>query len=164
MEIRKVITGYNDYYVSNFWKIKSLKHWKEKLLKLSAEKDWYLRVGLCKENNCKTLKVHRIVLKEFVWQSELQCNHIDWDKTNNNIDNLEYVTNSENQKHKYSVLGHICKTRKSVIQLNKEWEFIKVWPYITLAAQITWISRSNIIKVCKWKSKTAGWYIWKYKN
>lgn len=60
---------------------------------------WIATVG-------KTLSVHRLVLCKYCpTENEiyLQVNHIDGNKTNNNLDNLEWVTQSENQKHAYSL-------------------------------------------------------------
>ena len=62
---------------------------------------WYLTVQLHKDSIRKRFLIHRLVLLAYVWDSDLQCNHIDWDKTNNKLSNLEYCTQEENIKHAF---------------------------------------------------------------
>ena len=69
----------------------------------------YLRVGLGRQGQKpKQLFVHRLVLEAFVGPCPLglQCNHIDGVRTNSHIENLEWVTSSENHFHTYRVLGY----------------------------------------------------------
>ncbi len=108
-EIWKDIPGYETYYqVSNLGRIKSLDRYyngrnlKGKLLKLSPNKFGYLRFTAKKDNITKTLHVHRIVLLAFnSIQENKQVNHIDGNKTNNKLENLEWCTDSENKLHAY---------------------------------------------------------------
>ncbi len=102
----KIIDNYSDYQVSNLGRIKSLKKWndglKERILKFRIGKHGYSYVVLCKNDIRKTLKVHRLVLMTFkpiVNPEYFQCNHIDGNKLNNNIDNLEWCSPKENTNH-----------------------------------------------------------------
>jgi len=74
-----------------------------KFLAESPDKDGYLRVGLrTKDKKNKTYKRHRLVLMVFnpvENYEELTVNHKDGDKTNNNLENLEWATNKENISH-----------------------------------------------------------------
>ena len=66
-EIWKDILGYEGLYqVSNFGRVKSTKFGKERILKLTKDKDGYLIVNLYKNNKSKTLKVHRLVAEVFL--------------------------------------------------------------------------------------------------
>lgn len=67
----------------------------------------YLRVNLCKAGEVKDYSLHRLIAQTFVPNSEnkKEVNHKDGNKQNNNIRNLEWVTRSENLKHRYRVLG-----------------------------------------------------------
>lgn len=108
MEIFKDITGYEGIYqVSNYGNVKSLKRVimrsdnrprtiPEKI-KVATEDHGYKKVGLHdKDGNSRTYTIHRLVMKMFVGDSPLYVDHIDGNKANNRLDNLRYVTNSEN--------------------------------------------------------------------
>lgn len=104
-EIWKDITGFEFYYqVSNLGRVKrkeNTKFQKSKVLKPSLHTKGYTRVNLRKNNKTHTIFIHRIVAIEFISNpfEKPQINHIDGIKTNNHSSNLEWVTNSENQKH-----------------------------------------------------------------
>ena len=71
-------------------------------LSLSSDKDGYLIVGVSNFDERKTLRVHRVVLETFFPvqnEKELSVNHKDGVKTNNSIENLEWVTHKENIQH-----------------------------------------------------------------
>jgi len=63
----------------------------------------YSHVTLCDENGQHKRSIHRLVAKEFIPNPEnkKQVNHIDGNRKNNNLDNLEWCTGSENMKHAY---------------------------------------------------------------
>ena len=125
-EIWKNITLYKNmfadkYLVSNLGRVKSL-HKSEKILKPSRIKNKYLNINLCKKGLQKTAKIHVLVAHEFLGPRPegLEINHIDGNKLNNNVNNLEYCTRSENHKHAYDlgikpipyVPGEKCGTSK----------------------------------------------------
>ena len=110
-EVWRDVPGYEGYYqASNLGRIKSLERkveynnqedriLKEKIMKLNPTSRGYIRISLCKKGRSRSHFVHRLILSAFIGESNLQVNHIDGVKTNNNIDNLEYVTNQENIAH-----------------------------------------------------------------
>jgi hypothetical protein len=78
---------------------------KGKILTQTANRKKYLEVRLFKNSKCIPKIVHRLVAKAFIANSHnlKQVNHIDGDKSNNIVTNLEWITNSENQKHAYKL-------------------------------------------------------------
>jgi len=75
-----------------------------KILKLSKNTNGYNYVSLSKNSNHRKYLIHRLVLIAFVGESDLQCNHKDGNKENNNLYNLEFCTNQENSLHSTRVL------------------------------------------------------------
>lgn len=120
IEIYKDIKGYeNIYQVSNLGNVKSLVSNKQKFK--SNHSQGYLRVSLWKNNKGKDHYIHRLVVQSFIGTipKDKQVNHIDGNKHNNRIDNLEIVTPKENIHHAIktgltkSPLGIVNKTSKS---------------------------------------------------
>jgi hypothetical protein len=109
MEIWKSIKGYEGLYeVSDEGRIKSLSHIDkrgrlrfESILKDRLSDRGYCSCVLYNNGKSKPFKVHRLVANSFIENNfnKPDINHIDGDKKNNRIDNLEWVTKSENCKH-----------------------------------------------------------------
>lgn len=101
-EIWKDIKGYEgDYQISNLGRVKSLKYKKERILKYFFDKDGYKNLTLTKNGKAKKKKIHRLVAECFIKNpfNKPDVNHIDLDKSNNNVSNLEWVNKRENMKH-----------------------------------------------------------------
>jgi hypothetical protein len=99
-EILHSVKGYNDLYSINIkgevysWRSK-------KFLKPQKQRNGYLTVNLFNGKNVKTKTIHRLVAEVFI-HNEFDkpfVNHKDLDKTNNHVNNLEWVTASENIQH-----------------------------------------------------------------
>jgi hypothetical protein len=97
----KPVIGFPDYMISNLGRVKSLKFGKDKILKPYSTNSGYLVVGLMKDGKRYQLYIHRLVLEAFVGKPSdgMECNHRNGVKTDNRLENLEYVTHSENVKH-----------------------------------------------------------------
>lgn len=96
-EIWKDVVGYEGLYqVSNLGRIKAMQKrgHKSVVMKYSIRKDGYCRILLSKNSEYKALYVHRLVAEAFLTHADNECevNHIDGNKANNNLSNLEWVT------------------------------------------------------------------------
>lgn len=96
-EIWKKVSDFDDYIVSNHGRV-------AKVLKCTKDCRGYMRAHLSKKDGKSNIFVHRLVMKAFrpnEKSEELFVNHIDGDKTNNNLDNLEWCTHKENMEHAF---------------------------------------------------------------
>ena len=110
--------------------------------------------------------VHRLISLTFIENpNNLPCvNHIDENKDNNAVSNLEWCTNKYNSNYGTATNRTAAKVKKSVIQLTKEQTVINEFSSATEASSITGISRPSIVNCCKKIYKTAGGFIWRYKE
>ncbi len=115
-EIWKDIPGYEKMYqASNLGNIRSLDRCvngnKNKFrlypgtILIQQNRGKYVGVSLCKNKKCKSLLVHRLIAQTFITnvENKSQVNHKDGNKQNNNVNNLEWVTPSENDKHAFKI-------------------------------------------------------------
>lgn len=179
-EIWKDIKGYEGFYqISNFGKVKSLTRLiirknnndftlKGKLLK-SANNGNYDLVVLTKDKKRKTHTVHQLVALNFIPNPNRykEINHIDGNKKNNFIENLEWCTHEENMKHAFAnglvsiISGVNHPHSKPVKQLNKDGTLVKIWGNVKTAEKhFNPNGRDNISAVVNGRRKTYMGYKW----
>lgn len=171
-EIWKDIPEYEGFYqVSNLGRVKSVKRkikiragvyvtLKELFLKPSVDGGGYYQVILNKKSKRKTIKVHKLVSMAFLNHKpcgyKLVVNHIDFNKLNNRLDNLEIVTQRENAN-----LKHIKSTSKyvgvcwnkfrnkwvSYIKINGKLKYLGLFKCELQAHQAYQKALNNIIKL-----------------
>lgn len=96
----KPIFGYDGaYQVSDLGRVRSLKFGKTRVLRVQKHTDGYLLVVLCKDGKRKSFYVHRLVAQAFIPNDNIfntEINHINEDKEDNKVSNLEYCDRSYN--------------------------------------------------------------------
>lgn len=163
-EIWKDIKGYEGLYqVSNLGRVKSFFKRGKILNLLTGE---YKRVVLYKNKQGKTCYVHRLVAEAFIDNplNLKQVNHIDENKYNNIVNNLEWCTHKENMNHgtKQDRESKV-KTKYKVLQYDLEGNLIKEWNNLREIVMNTDYDKSNIMYCCQGKYKTAYGFKWVYK-
>lgn len=179
MELWKDIPKFEGLYqASPSGNIKSL--YRNKILKSEISKNGYSKVMLSKNRKRKLVSVHRLIAMTYLlnYSENLQVNHKDGNKQNNNINNLEMVTCQENIQHSfknklqipkkgkehpnYKKYGIKNKTSKKVNQYDLQGKFIRTWDSIMDVERTLKINNSNISSCCNNNKKSAGGYIWKH--
>ena len=120
------------------------------------------------EKKYKTLQIHRLVAMAFIPNPENKkiVNHKDENRSNNNIENLEWVTSKENCNYSLDLHNRLKKNCKSkiVLQINIHIKkIINEFLSVSHASKLTKIN-SNCIRLCCLKKQlTSGGYKWEYK-
>ena len=170
MEEWRDILGYEGLYeVSDQGRVRSLNYGctgRIQLLKPAMNTQGYLFVILYKDGKRKECTVHRLVAQAFLTNAENlpQVNHIDENKQNNCVSNLEWCTCKYNINHETRTARVAVAKRKPVQQFNKDGVLVAVYPSTCEAERATGVHQGDICRCCKKQRHTAGGFIWQYKN
>ena len=178
-EVWRPVKGYEGIYeVSNIGKVKSCErivirsngrkiNFPEKIMKPSINHKGYEVIDLRKNGKRECGFVHRLVGKAFIENpnNKKQINHKNGIKTDNDVRNLEWVTNQENMIHAYKNglkdNKKASESRKRKIdQLTLEGDFIKSYNSINDATKYT--NAKNISGVCRGVRNKSGGFKWRY--
>lgn len=166
MEEWKDVKGYEGLYqVSNFGRVKNKQTGKFK--KLAIRSDGYVVTQLYKNNIGTNKYIHRLVMENFTEDYDETVNHIDGNKQNNNLNNLEWMSYRDNNLHAIktglNTTEHKrnCKGSIKVAQYSSEGELIKVYPSMRQAERETNVDATAIGHGIR-KGWKYGGYIWKY--
>jgi hypothetical protein len=162
------IKGYNGRYrLSNYGEVMSVyKYAKSRLLK-SALHRGYKSVTLFKNGKGKTQLIHRLVAEYFIKNpdNKICVNHKDFNRLNNNVENLEWCTHKENSHHAW-INGRYKDTGqgKPVIKTHPLYPTMILDRYDTetKASFDNNISVKAINNCLRNRSKTAGGFVWNY--
>ena len=178
----KPVLGYEfDYEVNNLGQIRTLKN-SPKLKKFSilkpqtSRRNGYVYQMLYKDGEPKLCRVHRIVAQSFINNPSgyMQVNHKDGDKTNNNVLNLEWCSQSQNMKHAYRNKLQIPsqKQKEAVARANlrkckpveqfKNGVLISEYKGVSDASRKSGVPASCISRCCKNIRNSSGGYSWCY--
>ena len=181
-EIWKDIPGYAGLYqISNAGRIRAYSKMRgpvllrPKILKSRVNKHGYLQKTLVNENGRKTWDIHRLVALTFIPNPENKpcIDHINTNRTDNRVENLRWVTYSENAlnpitnaKHRNRIgpmagkYGELHPCSKSVSQFTKDGTFIGSFGSVAEAQRKTGVF--NIWRCTSGRRKFAGGFIWKF--
>lgn len=103
------IKDYPNYWAHIDGSIHSFYFKRPKILKPSTSNGHYKQIVLYKDEKGKSVNVHRVIAETFLDNphKKEQINHIDGNKLNNKVSNLEWVTRIENARHSREVLGYV---------------------------------------------------------
>ncbi len=161
----KPIPNFDGYFASKLGSIFSVNksvNGEMKCLKLSISCHGYYTLKL----GPKSKSVHTLIASTWLQNLNklLVVNHKDGNKLNNHVDNLEYITRSENTLHSVHVLGNKRTNQKAVCQVAHNGTLIAEFDSITMAHNATGINGSTISFACNGRTKTAGGFMWTYKE
>ena len=173
-EVWKPVPGYDGYMISDLGRVKSLNYrmtGKEQILIPGKDRYGYLYVDLWKDGNRKRVFVHRLVWVAFNGPIPdcMQVNHINEDKTDNRLENLNLMTCKENNN--WGTRNRIIsekmtngKRSKWVIKLSLNNEILHFYPSTAQVERELGYDSTSISKCCNGKKhfKTAYGYKWKY--
>lgn len=178
----KDVKGFEEkYQISNYGRLKNKLN--NHIYKNTNKNGDYFSVVLTYKNKSKSTRIHRLVAEAFIPNPDNlpQVNHIDMNKQNNNVDNLEWCTLKYNINEAIKIkpqmlLGMIKynknRAHKNIYQYSLDNKFIRKFKTIKEAHNITGVCKRNILQVCNKEPynikgcirKQAGGYIWKFKS
>lgn len=173
------------YKVSNFGRVQSLARYvprkngqmgfvPERELKPGTDRHGYKNVVLSKNGTHKTFTIHKLVALAFIPNPEQlpEIDHKDGTRTNNRVENLQWVTRKQNannpiSKYRYSEMAKARKPYKSLqkrIYQIKDGVIINEFASMREAERITGVAHSSIRRVISGTLKMAGGFVWKDKS
>lgn len=156
MEIFKEIEGYENYQISNYGTVKSLKFGKERILKPAKNSSGYLYVILSKQGKVKNHYIHRLVARAFLLNPNNYpiINHKNEIKTDNRVENLEFC----DAKYNINYGTAIEKRSKQVLCV----ETGVIYPSTNEAQRQLGFNNGNISSACNGRYKQAYGFHWCY--
>jgi hypothetical protein len=124
----------------------------------TAADSGYMRVCI----GGRSVVVHKLVMSAFRGGSALQVNHIDHNKANNSLSNLEYVTARANVTHSYlNPQRSVTKKCRAVRRISRDGTSVD-YKSIQIASDVNKISKGNIHMACAGRRRTAGGFVWAF--
>lgn len=158
----KLINEHPNYEVSDMGQVRNITT--GRILKDRINTRGYTVVYLSTNGKVKTKRLHRLVAEAFIPNpnGKEQVNHIDADKRNNEVSNLEWTSRHENYAH--AVKLGLSKSSIGVVQYTLEGEYINEYESLTKAANSVRGKTCSIKLVCEGVRKQHKNYVWRYKD
>lgn len=175
-EIWKPVVGYEGLYeVSSKGRVKSLARVvnrkngrrqliNEKLILPADNGKGYYRVRLAQNGKNTAYSVHRLVASSFIQNPDKlpEINHIDEDKSNNSVENLEWCDRRYNMNYGTGRNRAALATSVPIVQINADGEIIKEWTSCVEAARELGIHYQNIDQCVKGNIKQIKGYMFRH--
>ena len=176
----KILDFSGRYEISNFGNVRNVKA--DRFVRCRDNRGGYLcvtfRINVNGEKYQYTFRVHRLVALMFIPNpmNLPEVNHLDCNKRNNRIDNLEWCTRSQNIRHAFkNVKFNLEPARKNALlgaqkvsikvnQYSRDWKYIQTFNSFSEASRAVGISGNAIKKHCKHKDGYFSFseYKWRY--
>lgn len=153
------------YEVSNKGRVRNLKT--GRILKPGNNGRGYLFVGLYKNGAVKYHYLHRLVALTFIPNPNKlpEVNHKDEIRTNNKLDNLEWISHRDNSNYGKRNERVSKSKSKAIVQFDLSTGLIiKTYSSTITATRVTGINQGNISKAARGLIKSAGRFGWRYTN
>lgn len=176
-ELWRWVVGYEGLYmVSSYGRVMSvpkraarsngyMASYDGQILSPSNNTKGYPSVSLHRDGRGRTRAIHRLVAEAFVPNPEglPSVNHIDEDKTNNSVENLEWCTLEYNNNYG-TRNNRISATTANTVQMLLDGKVVAEYPSARKAYEATGTTPSHISECCNGKRKTANGFQWRYKE
>ena len=153
-----ILKDHPDYGATKNGKIYSRKSGKWKELKPQTDTDGYLQVRIYEHDSKRLTFVHRIVAETFIDKPDRcdEVNHINGDKRNNSVSNLEWCTRAENISHAHDI--GLIKTRTPISLTNIYTNEKRIFKGQHEASRELGINQGNLNHALKRKNGTCQGY------
>lgn len=138
----------------------------EQIIKPIVQHSGYAHVGLWWNQKCKQTRVHRLVAQAFIPNPDNKptVNHINENKLDNRVENLEWATVGENTRYGTCLRRRAISRGRDIEQLDLAGNSIRRW--LSIADALRSLGKNprdgHISSVCRGNQKTAFGYKWRY--
>ena len=151
------IKGYENYKIDRLGNVYNSKG---HLLKQHITNNGYVRVTLCKHQKHKHFSVHRLVAQAFIPNPNNlpQVNHIDYNKTNNRVENLEWCSPIQNLEYSNIIYKASLKKERKIKCLETN----EIFNSIKEACNKYKLHHANVVACCNGRRNKCGGLTWLY--
>lgn len=158
----RTVVECDKYEVNQFGEIRHKK--RKQILKPRPNRGGYEYVNFTVDGVHKNFAIHRIVANAFIPNPNgyMEVNHKDYNKSNNCVDNLEWVTSSGNKSHAYKKIENHIIRGKEVEQYTKTGEYVRTYDTVSDAAKAMGCCIGAISNCCLGRTKTSMGFQWRF--